>query len=143
MVNNRNGAVHPWSFLDLEDRLALSQPAGDQLLPTESGSGKGLARLSEYMYKRSRETQQSASLFRLKVELWGQLERILGRRFRCSTHVFGSTLNGFGLSDSDMDLCIFLDGSSAVGKKDKDDIKTLSDVRKTLRYDDDDSSGGR
>ena len=73
-----------------------------------------------------------AKIFHQKVELWNELERVLKRRFRCATHVFGSTLNGFGSNESDMDLCMF--NGQVKSKRGKDDVRLLAEVRRAIRY---------
>jgi DNA polymerase sigma len=51
-----------------------------------------------------------------------------------STHAFGSTLNGFGLGSSDLDLCLFFN-SEVVGKrkKMKSELAVLSKIRELFR----------
>jgi len=86
--------------------------------------------------------QQDGKIFRQKMQLWNELERVMRNRFNATTHVFGSTLNGFGGSGSDLDICVFFDASSfgrshSHNKKgySKDEMKILADIRKVIRKD--------
>ena len=52
--------------------------------------------LSDFIWHFFNTHSQNSSLYEAKIEIWSQLQRVLSRRFGCATHVFGSTLNGFG-----------------------------------------------
>ena len=86
--------------------------------------------MSIFIWKFFQKHLQTSNTFIAKIELWSTLDRVLGNRFGCSTHVFGSTLNGFGTSDSDMDICMFQNGD-----RDKRDlVQILAEARRLLRY---------
>jgi DNA polymerase sigma len=44
----------------------------------------------------------------LKIRLWKEIYRALRQEFDCGLFVFGSTFNGFGLEESDMDMCLLV-----------------------------------
>jgi DNA polymerase sigma len=43
-----------------------------------------------------------------KIRLWKEIYSALRREFDCGLFVFGSTFNGFGLEESDMDMCLLM-----------------------------------
>jgi DNA polymerase sigma len=44
----------------------------------------------------------------LKIRLWKEIYHALRQEFDCGLFVFGSTFNGFGLEESDMDMCLLV-----------------------------------
>ena len=60
------------------------------------------AKLSDLIWNYFREHSQNTSFFKAKIDIWSKFDSVLYERFGASTHVFGSTLNGFGTDRSDM-----------------------------------------
>ena len=127
-VQPQRSGVEPASFLSLEEKFLIVN------LPDDHCKGKihKFDKVSKEIWSHFTRYQQHGKIFRQKMELWNELERVLRRRFRCATHVFGSTLNGFGSHESDMDLCMF--NGQIKAKKGKDDVRLLAEVRRTIRY---------
>ena len=67
--------------------------------------------------------------FQRKIDLWVKFDRIIGNEFGYATHVFGSTINGFGSRSSDMDICVFANSD----KHRKNLISFLADLRRLLK----------
>ena len=126
-VQSQKSGVEPASFLSLEEKFIIAN------LPDDHCKGKTnkFDKVSKEIWSHFTKYQQHGKIFRQKIELWNELERVLRRRFRCPTHVFGSTLNGFGSHESDMDLCMF--NGEIKSKKGKDDVRLLAEVRRTIR----------
>ena len=120
--------VTPISFFTLESKFVPKLPPDTDF----RGTKNRLEKISKDLWNHFTKYQQSGKIFHQKVELWNELERVLKRRFRCATHVFGSTLNGFGSNESDMDLCMF--NGQVKSKRGKDDVRLLAEVRRAIRY---------
>lgn len=82
--------------------------------------------LSKKQWDHFKNTCQRSKEFSRKIQLWKILDQVLGSEFAASSHVFGSTLNGFGGRSSDMDICLFESHTS-------DPIQFLAQVRRVLR----------
>ena len=63
--------------------------------------------LSKKMWDLFMNQRQRDAEFQRKIDLWVKFDRIIGNEFGYATHVFGSTINGFGSRNSDMDICVF------------------------------------
>ena len=63
-----------------------------------------------------------------KIELWKEIYGAIMKEFDCGLFVFGSTFNGFGGDDSDIDMCLFPHGAPSFDAKQK-----LNIVRKILK----------
>ena len=143
-------AMNFQSFEDTPNRIKLMEPESFRVLASrfqvresdvpsgQSHRGVGRCpRLSRWIWRYFVENQQNTQIFNQKMELWSELERVLRPRLNCTTHVFGSTLNGFASDSSDMDLCLFIDQSdySSLSHKEahKCDVNILSSVRKIIR----------
>ena len=74
------------------------------------------------------KAQQSLGTMRDKIELWKEIYRAIMMEFDCGLFVFGSTFNGFGGDNSDIDMCLFPHGAPSSDAKQK-----LNLVRKVLR----------
>ena len=125
-------------FLALSDKIALDPGC----TRTEEGrfevEGRKFCNLAKEIWARYRSLKQSGKFFENKVKLWSDLQQVLAQRFgeNCHTMVFGSTLNGFGSKESDMDLCVFrMKEPPAETNKQKQnkDLAFLGNVRKTVR----------
>ena len=125
-IPQRTG-VNPISFFSLENKFVPKIPSNDNC----KGTNPKLEKISKEILAHFTNYKQSENIFHQKVELWNELDRVLKRRFRCATHVFGSTLNGFGSHESDMDLCMF--HGQIKSKKGKDDVRLLAEVRRAIR----------
>jgi len=101
------------------------------------GVGSRHQKLSRAIWRHFTGNQQSSKVFEQKLELWAELERVLRRRVNGTTHIFGSTLNGFAGAESDMDVCLFIDRSDYTDMSPKRaqqcDVALLANVRKLLR----------
>ena len=85
-----------------------------------------VANLSNELWTYFQSTRQTANEFNRKIDLWSELNSVLGRECGSALCVFGSTINGFASEKSDLDLCAFnLPGD--------DQIQFLARVRKVLR----------
>ena len=128
--NNQRHAygVEPALFLSLQEKFVPIMPTDDHC----KNKNNNLVRVSKEIWTHFTQYHQNGKIFKQKMELWKELERVLKRRFRCATHVFGSTLNGFGSNESDMDLCMF--NGEVKCKKGKDDVRLLAEVRRAIRY---------
>ena len=126
VIQQRTG-VNPVSFFSLENKFVPKIPSNDNC----KGTNPKLEKISKEILAHFTNYKQSENIFHQKVELWNELDRVLKRRFRCATHVFGSTLNGFGSHESDMDLCMF--HGQIKSKKGKDDVRLLAEVRRAIR----------
>ena len=126
-MQERNG-VSPISFISLESKFVPNIPTNTDF----KGTNSKFEKIAKDIWVHFKNYQQSGKIFHQKVKLWNELERVLRRRFRCATHVFGSTLNGFGSHESDMDLCMF--NGQVKSKKGKDDVRLLAEVRRAIRY---------
>jgi len=94
-----------------------------------------MAKLSRGIWNHFVKGQQKPGTLDQKISLWEELERVLGPRLRGTTHAFGSTLNGFALDSSDMDLCLFVEkGPEELSKKNarKFDLDLLYEARRIL-----------
>lgn len=87
----------------------------------------GFAELTRKVWEQFKAVTQTEGEFQRKIEVWTSLERVLSNEFGCATHVFGSTINGFGTRESDMDICMY--SASLV----VDEVALLAKVRRVLR----------
>ena len=120
-------SVEPSAFLSLEETF---KSINQFELYSKNLTNK-FEKLSKEIWSHFARHQQHGKIFRQKIKLWNELERVLRLRFRCTTHVFGSTLNGFGSSESDMDLCMF--NGKIISKKGQNEVRLLADVRRAIR----------
>ena len=86
--------MNPSAFRRLIKQFAVSTDAD---MPSCQGGGGGVnkKRLSVSIWRHFVTGQQKSQTLDQKISLWEELERVLGSRFNGTTHVFGSTLNGF------------------------------------------------
>jgi len=127
----RPNEVDPSSFLDLAEKFkAPTLPANHS-----QGTTNRFQKLSRDVWAHYLDNLQDPQLFRQKIELWGELERVLRKHFNATTHVFGSTLNGFGSAGSDMDICMYYNerNNDRDNGYDKDTFRFLGKVRKQIR----------
>jgi len=80
--------------------------------------------MSEYS-----RSQQKLETMLQKIKLWKELYRVIMKEFDCGIFIFGSTFNGFGGKDCDMDMCLFPHGADGFQDKQK-----LNIVRRLLRH---------
>ena len=96
---------------------------------TLTGSGgKDWSRLTTSILKLYRRSQQSLGTMQQKIKLWKELYRVIRDEFDCGLFIFGSTFNGFGGRDCDVDMCLFPSGAEGYQDKQK-----LNIVRRLLR----------
>lgn len=77
--------------------------------PVDNG-GKKWKCLTRSIFDHYSVQQQQLSTMRQKIDLWNDLYRVITIEFDCSLFIFGSTFNGFGGSDCDVDMCLFARG---------------------------------
>jgi len=102
--------MDPSSFRPLAAKYVVKETD----LPADNphrGIGARHQKLSRAVWRFFTDKQQGNAIFEQKLELWTELERVLRPRLHGTTHVFGSTLNGFAGDASDMDVCLFIDRS--------------------------------
>ena len=68
--------------------------------------------------------------FNRKIDLWNIFDRLLSNEYGYSTHVFGSTINGFGCRKSDMDICVFPTRDKHCNKN---SVAFLGELRRLLK----------
>ena len=83
--------MNPSAFRRLIKQFAVGTDAD---MPSSS-QGVNKKRLSLSIWRHFVTGQQKSQTLDQKISLWEELERVLGSRFNGTTHVFGSTLNGF------------------------------------------------
>ena len=64
--------------------------------------------LSNSVVARYNSCRQSLRITTEKIRLWKEIYRTVRREYDCGLFVFGSTFNGFGLEESDMDMCLLI-----------------------------------
>ena len=92
---NEESSVNPNLFRDFPKSFFESE----RIFSTEKDPN---AELSDLIWNYFREHYQNTSFFKAKIDIWSKFDSVLHERFGASTHVFGSTLNGFGTDRSDM-----------------------------------------
>ncbi|XP_060804391.1 poly(A) RNA polymerase gld-2 homolog B [Amyelois transitella] len=77
--------------------------------PDDLLTGSKFDTLSQEMWDKFIKSQQTEETFRKKMTLWRYLYINIKRIFpRYSLYVVGSTMSGFALDSSDMDLCLYV-----------------------------------
>jgi predicted nucleotidyltransferase len=122
VVSNRRSRVEALRglFARLGDGLSVSR---------EQIRGGGQAVVSSAIWDDYRSNAETRQSFNEKLDFWIAVDGALEREFgsNCRSHVFGSTLSGFGSKESDVDLCVFAyDGMAQAAAR-------LQKVRKLLR----------
>lgn len=110
----------PDHFTGVAEELARGLP------PCRIG-GK-FSTLSESVIARFNASRQSLNITKQKIRLWKEVYRVVRHEFDCGLFVFGSTFNGFGLEESDMDMCLLVQGGPAVSER-----QHLEKVRRLLQ----------
>lgn len=132
--NPPNGLTHP---SDHEHRvlryLSLSNLC-DTPIPQIGVTNKGsYVRLSADMRNSFLEERQCSRVFERKVLIWRKMDDLVAKNLPGAfLQAFGSTLNGFGGKESDMDLGLFLDldrGATFMQRQ-----KTTADRIKTILH---------
>jgi len=81
---------------------------------------KALKGLSKEIWLFFTSTRLTRPGFLKKLELWCTLDDVLRQRWPHSRSMaFGSTLNGLGSDDSDLDLCVFMDFDEGVVERER------------------------
>jgi DNA polymerase sigma len=70
--------------------------------------GGRLSTLTNSVISRFNSCRQTLRTITHKIRLWKEIYRAVRREFDCGLFVFGSTFNGFGLEESDMDMCLLV-----------------------------------
>ncbi|XP_053611914.1 poly(A) RNA polymerase gld-2 homolog A-like [Plodia interpunctella] len=91
------------------DRYISSYAFQVKFTPDDLLTGSKFDTLSQEMWDKFIKSQQSEETFRRKMTLWRYLYINIKRIFpRYSLYVVGSTMSGFALDSSDMDLCLYV-----------------------------------
>jgi len=85
-----------------------------------------VANLSNQLWSHFQTTRQTANEFNRKIDLWTELNSVIGRECGSIISVFGSTINGFANENSDLDLCVF-------NLPMDDQVQFLARIRRVLR----------
>eukprot|EP00092_Neocalanus_flemingeri_P031555 GFUD01034266.1.p1 GENE.GFUD01034266.1~~GFUD01034266.1.p1 ORF type:complete len:565 (+),score=154.12 GFUD01034266.1:46-1740(+) len=110
----------PDDFLKIVD--SLSCPV--DMKKAVTGVGKWRALTTEIVSSFNNEQQEKVRMIQ-KVIFWKEIYRVLRLEIDCSIFVFGSTFNGFGGVDCDIDMCVFPKGPSIGDKQWLVTIKSL------------------
>eukprot|EP00088_Acartia_fossae_P032083 TRINITY_DN32899_c0_g1_i1.p1 TRINITY_DN32899_c0_g1~~TRINITY_DN32899_c0_g1_i1.p1 ORF type:complete len:516 (-),score=114.26 TRINITY_DN32899_c0_g1_i1:429-1976(-) len=102
----------------------LSRPIPEHIIHTEN-NWKSLTKSVMEEFCRSQPTYEAMLK---KIDLWTEIYRIIRLEYDCGLFIFGSTFNGFGGRDSDVDMCLFMDRGQFLQPKQK-----LDTVRRLLR----------
>jgi len=124
--------MNPTAFRGLIDQFDVRE--NDYPL-SESSTAK-FKKLSHDIWRHFVNGQQKKKTLDQKISLWEELEKVVGKRLNGTTHIFGSTLNGFAQNASDMDLCLFVEkpDTPMSNKQHREfDTKLLSDARKIMK----------
>ncbi|OWR51040.1 poly(A) RNA polymerase gld-2 homolog A-like isoform X1 [Danaus plexippus] len=90
-----------------ERYLAASYPFQVKFTPDNLLNGSEWDTLSQEIWDKFVKSQQTEETFRKKMNLWRYLYISIKSMFpRYGLYVVGSTMSGFGLDSSDMDLCL-------------------------------------
>jgi len=90
--------------------------------------GSEWSRLTGSILREYSRRQQTLETMVQKIELWKEMYRVIRREFDCGLCIFGSTFNGFGGKNCDVDMCLFPFGADGYQDKQK-----LNIVRQLLR----------
>ncbi|XP_072938177.1 poly(A) RNA polymerase gld-2 homolog A-like [Epargyreus clarus] len=90
-----------------ERHLHAAYPFQVKFTPDDLLNGSEWDTLSQEIWDKFIKSQQTEDTFRKKMNLWKYLFVTIRALFpRYSLYVVGSTMSGFGLDSSDMDLCL-------------------------------------
>ncbi|RVE42990.1 hypothetical protein evm_012362 [Chilo suppressalis] len=92
-----------------ERYLNASYPFQVKFTPDDLLNGSKWDTLSQEMWDKFVKSQQTEDTFRKKMNLWRYIYITIKSIFpRYGLYVVGSTMSGFGLESSDMDLCLYI-----------------------------------
>ncbi|XP_026325862.1 poly(A) RNA polymerase gld-2 homolog A-like isoform X3 [Hyposmocoma kahamanoa] len=92
-----------------ERYLNAAYPFQVKFTPDELLNGSEWDTLSQEIWEKFVKSQQTEETFRKKMNLWRYLYITIKSIFpRYGLYVVGSTMSGFGLDSSDMDLCLYV-----------------------------------
>ncbi|XP_013169960.1 PREDICTED: poly(A) RNA polymerase gld-2 homolog A-like [Papilio xuthus] len=93
--------------IPLERFATAAYPSQIKFTPDDLLNGSKWDSLSQEIWDKFMKSQQTDETFRKKMNLWRYLSMAIRSMFpRYSLYVVGSTMSGFGLDNSDMDLCL-------------------------------------
>ncbi|KYN33281.1 Poly(A) RNA polymerase gld-2 like protein A [Trachymyrmex septentrionalis] len=97
-------------YLSAPDRfLARSHLVQVTSVPNNLVTGSSWDDLSEQIWRKFIAHQQTETTYRKKMMLWKHLNTYMKTLYpNCSVFVVGSTMNGFGSNDSDVDVCLLM-----------------------------------
>ncbi|KAG5306171.1 GLD2A polymerase, partial [Acromyrmex insinuator] len=89
--------------------LARSHLVQVTSVPNNLVTGSSWDDLSEQIWRKFIAHQQTETTYRKKMMLWKHLNTYMKTLYpNCSVFVVGSTMNGFGSNDSDVDVCLLM-----------------------------------
>ncbi|XP_046966727.1 poly(A) RNA polymerase gld-2 homolog A-like isoform X1 [Vanessa cardui] len=92
-----------------ERYLSAAYPFQVKFTPDDLLNGSKWDTLSQEIWDKFVKSQQTEETFRKKMNLWRYLYITIKSIFpRYGLYVVGSTMSGFGLDSSDMDLCLYV-----------------------------------
>ncbi|KAI5643859.1 hypothetical protein NE865_04035 [Phthorimaea operculella] len=104
-----NGRREPRRRIAPERYLNSTYPFQVKFTPDELLNGSEWDSLSQEIWEKFVKSQQTEETFRKKMNLWRYLYITIKSIFpRYGLYVVGSTMSGFGLDSSDMDLCLYV-----------------------------------
>ncbi|KAF9419913.1 hypothetical protein HW555_003746 [Spodoptera exigua] len=105
----RGRDVRPQRRIAPERYLNGSYPFQVKFTPDDLLNGSKWDTLSQEIWDKFIKSQQTEETFRKKMNLWRYLFITIKTIFpRYGLYVVGSTMSGFGLDSSDMDLCLYV-----------------------------------
>jgi len=111
----------PESFRAVAEYLATKIPEHIQ-----KNKGNRFKSLSSSIWNEFNKNQQSLATMMQKIDLWNEIYRVIRIQYDCGLFIFGSTFNGFGGRNSDVDMCLFLD--RGVFFPDKEKLISVKDL---------------
>ncbi|XP_048253385.1 poly(A) RNA polymerase gld-2 homolog A-like [Haliotis rufescens] len=107
-------------------------PTGIQWSIPQAIAPTGAERISESIWQYFLQTQQTEDIYQAKVRLRNALYAVFQGVFPfCGLYIVGSSMNGFGTRNSDMDLCLMLSIHNIDQRKEATEILFL--LQKSLR----------
>ncbi|XP_075979319.1 poly(A) RNA polymerase gld-2 homolog A-like [Anticarsia gemmatalis] len=105
----RGHVARPQRRIAPERYLNGSYPFQVKFTPDDLLNGSKWDTLSQEIWDKFIKSQQTEETFRKKMNLWRYLFITIKTIFpRYGLYVVGSTMSGFGLDSSDMDLCLYV-----------------------------------
>lgn len=92
-------------------------------------------RISKGVWNKFSMYQQSEEMYKKKMDLWRYLYIVCKRIYpRFTLYTVGSTISGFGIDSSDVDMCLFNISSNQTSDPRADAIHNLNILKKYLQH---------